>query len=404
MSFNVFEDDAIMAEFDRISAEPIDNEPYSLVKNPVPVVESILDFNGHKIDTGSWCTGSGVDENKKKVGKAKTASDPKLAKAAPAKTGEKKDDGKLVENVDAKEKKDDGKVTEVKTNTEVKAEKSPEAGKGGKFDSAAKSAASSNQSGAQKNKKFEENAKLQKHIDLFKKGVRSLATDSKTAADAEKVLKKFDKISSYLKPRTESVDQTSKKLTESADGQVTNNFGLPEGINATIIDDVLCIDVPDPATFDARQIPEEFRERGDVLFGTSDDCKKVIQIGRKADQIGRIIGLAFDNVITAGEAKSQISQVIGGTVTECSEEPKKIKVTVPALNAAAKAFGVTDEEIAAHYDDASSSYVDASGKPFVGPVDGFFSFIDPEGTSRVIPHTEDGIKKAGQYIAYRIKN
>ena len=211
MSFNVFEDDAIMAEFDRISAEPIDNEPYSLVKNPVPVVESILDFNGHKIDTGSWCTGDGVDENKKKVGKAKTASDPKLAKAAPAKTGEKKDDGKLVENVDAKEKKEKGQTTEVKTNTEVKTEKAPEAGKGGKFDSAAKSAASSNQSGADKNKKFEENAKLQKHIDLFKKGVRALATDSKSAADAEKVLKKFDKISSYLKPRMEGVEGAGAK-------------------------------------------------------------------------------------------------------------------------------------------------------------------------------------------------
>ena len=205
MAFNVFEDDAIMAEFDRISAEPIDNEPYSLVKNPVPVVESILDFNGHKIDTGSWCSGGGVDENKKKVGKAKTASDPKLAKSAPAKTGEKKDDGKLVENVDAKEKKEKGQTTEVKTNTEVKAEKAPEAGKGGKFDSAAKSAASSNQSGAEKNKKFTESAKLQKHIDLFKKGVRSLATDSKTSKDAEKFLKKFDEISSYLKPRMEGV-------------------------------------------------------------------------------------------------------------------------------------------------------------------------------------------------------
>lgn len=209
MAFNVFEDDAIMAEFDRISAEPIDDEPYSLVKNPVPVVESILDFNGHKIDTGSWCSGDGVDENKKKVGKAKTASDPKLAKAAPAKTGEKKDDGKLVENVDAKEKKEKGQTTEVKTNTEVKAEKAPEAGKGGKFDSAAKSAASSNQSGAEKNKKFTESAKLQKHIDLFKKGVRALATDSKTSKDAEKFLKKFDEISSYLKPRMEGVDANS---------------------------------------------------------------------------------------------------------------------------------------------------------------------------------------------------
>lgn len=201
MSFNVFEDDALMAEFDRISAEPIDDEPYSLVHNPKPVVESILDFNGHKIDTGSWCSGEGVDEDKKKVGKAKTATDPKLAKAAPAKTGEKKDDGKVVENVDAKEKKDKGQTTEVTTNTEVKAEKAPEAGKGGKFDAAAKSAASSNQSGAEKNKKFEANAKLQTNIDLFKKGVKALATDKNTAADAEKVLKKFDDIKSYLKPK-----------------------------------------------------------------------------------------------------------------------------------------------------------------------------------------------------------
>ena len=219
MAFNVFEDDAIMAEFDRISAEPIDNEPYSLVKNPVPVVESILDFNGHKIDTGSWCSGGGVDENKKKVGKAKTASDPKLAKSAPAKTGEKKDDGKLVENVDAKEKKEKGQTTEVKTNTEVKAEKAPEAGKGGKFDSAAKSAASSNQSGAEKNKKFTESAKLQKHIDLFKKGVRSLATDSKTSKDAEKFLKKFDEISSYLKPRMESVEPAGVPEEEPGDAK-----------------------------------------------------------------------------------------------------------------------------------------------------------------------------------------
>lgn len=202
MSFNVFEDEALMAEFDRISAEPIDNEPYSLVHNPKPVVESVLDFNGHKIDTGCWCEGDGMAENKKKVGKAKTAPDPKLTKAtATAKTGEKKDDGKLVENVDAKEKKDGGKTTEVKTNTEVKVDKAPKAGSGSSFDGAAKSATSSNQKGAASNKKFEENAKLQKHIDLFKKGVRALATDKKSAADAEKVLKKFDKISSYLKPK-----------------------------------------------------------------------------------------------------------------------------------------------------------------------------------------------------------
>ena len=215
MSFNVFEDDAIMAEFDRISAEPIDNEPYSLVKNPVPVVESILDFNGHKIDTGSWCSGDGVDENKQKVGKAKTASDPKLTKAAPKaapkSVNEKKENGKIVENDTVADKKEKDQIVEVNADAEVKAKTPADAGKGSSFDKVAKSAASSNQSGAAKNKKFEENAKLQKHIDLFKKGVRALATDSKSAADAEKVLKKFDKISSYLKPRMEGVEGAGAK-------------------------------------------------------------------------------------------------------------------------------------------------------------------------------------------------
>lgn len=203
MSFNVFEDDALMAEFDRISAEPIDDEPYCLVHNPKPVVESIVDFNGHKIDTGSWCTGEGVDENKTKVGKAKTASDPKLAPAAPKKDGEKKDDGKVVENVDAKEKKDDGKTTEVITNTEVTADESPKAGSGSSFDAAAKSAVTSNQKDADKEKKFEENCKkqMEQNIGLFKKGVKSIATDSKTKSDADKVLKRFDEISKFLKPK-----------------------------------------------------------------------------------------------------------------------------------------------------------------------------------------------------------
>lgn len=400
MSFNVFEDDAIMAEFDRISAEPIDNEPYSLVKNPVPVVESILDFNGHKIDTGSWCSGDGVDENKQKVGKAKTASDPKLTKAAPKaapkSVNEKKENGKIVENDTVADKKEKDQIVEVNADAEVKAKTPADAGKGSSFDKVAKSAASSNQSGAAKNKKFEENAKLQKNIDLFKKGVKALATDKKTSADADKVLKKFDEISSYLKPKTEAVDGATIDPAHVVDGSVESNYGLPAGIKATMIDGTLCIhEIPDPDTFDARQIPEHYR--GDCLFGSAADCKKVLQIGR-------IIGLAFDGVISAESVVSQVGQVISSNAGSVTESVEEIKVTVPALNAAAKSFGVTDEEIAAHYDDASSSYVDASGKPFVGPVDGFFSFIDPDGTSRVIPHTEDGIKKAGQYIAYRIKN
>ena len=204
--FNVYEDDAIMAEFDRIAAEPIDDEPYSLVHNPKPVVESILDFNGHKIDTGSWCSGEGVDETKKKVGKAKTASDPKLTKAAPKSTNEKKEDGKVVENDTVADKKKKDQIVEVNADAEVKAETPADAGKGSSFDTVAKSAASSNQKDADKEKKFEENCKKQNNLDdnikLFKKGVKSLVTDKKTAADAEKVLKRFDQISSYLKPKT----------------------------------------------------------------------------------------------------------------------------------------------------------------------------------------------------------
>ena len=227
MAFNVFENEAIMAEFDRISAEPIDNEPYSLVHNPKPVVESILDFNGHKIDTGSWCTGDGVCEDKKKVGKAKTATDPKLTKeSATKKEGEKKEDGKVVENVDAKEKKDGGKTTEVKTNTEVKVDKAPKAGSGSSFDSAAKSAATDNRKGAADNKKFVDGAKFQKSIDIFKKSVRALATDTKTAADAEKVLKKFDKISSYLKPKVESVDGSTDGVQPDTNGD--NSMSVDE--------------------------------------------------------------------------------------------------------------------------------------------------------------------------------
>lgn len=195
--YNFQNEQDIMAEFDRISAEPIDNEPYSLVQNPKPVVESVLDFNGTKIDTGSWTTGDGVTEDKKKVGKAKTAKDPKLTKETPKTTkGEKKDDGKIVEKVDASEKKDDGKTTEVKTATEVKDGNTPKASTG-EFDKAAKSAKTSQESGAKSNKKFAKGCDMQTRVKLFKEGVRSLAIDDKTKADAEKVLKEFDK---FFKP------------------------------------------------------------------------------------------------------------------------------------------------------------------------------------------------------------
>lgn len=306
--FNLFQEDSIMAEFDRIAAEPIDNEPYSLVQNPKPVVESVLDFNGTKVDTGKWCEGSGVCEDKKKVGKAKTAPNPKLTKeSAKSKSGEKKDDGKIVENVDAAEKKDDGKVTEVKTATKVEESKTaPKATEAKGFDATAKSAKTSQEGEAKSNKKFAKGCDIQTRIKLFKEGVKALGIDDKTKKDADKVLKEFDKISKmFVKAKMESVDS----------GNMTNENATNH--TAEVIDGVYCItDVVDPATFDARSIPEEYRnnENG-VLFGSKEECKKLMQTSR-------ITGLAYDGVITVGEALSQISQVIGGSVTECAEGKK----------------------------------------------------------------------------------
>ena len=226
--YNFQNEQDIMAEFDRISAEPIDNEPYSLVHNPKPVVESVLDFNGTKVDTGSWTTGDGVTEDKKKVGKAKTAKDPKLTKETPKTTkGEKKDDGKIVEKVDASEKKDDGKTTEVKTATEVKDGNTPKASTGA-FDKAAKSAKTSQESGAKSNKKFARGCDIQTRVKMFKEGVKSLAIDDKTKADAEKVIKEFDKISEkYFMPALEAVKYSygeGKSITVD-DGKITEVIG-----------------------------------------------------------------------------------------------------------------------------------------------------------------------------------
>ena len=226
--YNFQNEQDIMAEFDRISAEPIDNEPYSLVHNPKPVVESVLDFNGTKIDTGSWTTGDGVTEDKKKVGKAKTAKDPKLTKETPkTEKGEKKVGGKVVEKVNASEKKVGGLVTEVKTAAEVKDGTTPKASSG-EFDKAAKSAKANQEGGAKSNKKFAKGCDIQTRIKLFKEGVKSLAIDDKTRADADKVIKEFDKISEkYFKPALEAVKYSygeGKSITVD-DGKITDIVG-----------------------------------------------------------------------------------------------------------------------------------------------------------------------------------
>ena len=155
-------------------------------------------FDGVPIDLESWSKSDGVATDSNKVGKAKTAPDPKLTKAAPKTSSEKKDDGKLVEKDEVDDKKKKDQIVEVNAEAEVKAEKAPEAGKGGEFDKAAKSAATSQESEAKSNKKFAPGCDIQKRIDMFKKGVAKLGVDEKTKADTTKILKEFDQISSYL--------------------------------------------------------------------------------------------------------------------------------------------------------------------------------------------------------------
>jgi hypothetical protein len=196
--FHVTDEDKFLDLIDSVAAEPIDEEPYSIVKDPKPVVESVCTFDGVQIDLESWSKSDGVATDSNKVGKAKTAPDPKLTKAAPKTSTEKKDDGKLVEKVEVDDKKKKEQVVEVNAEAEVKAEKAPEAGKGGEFDKAAKSAATAQEGDAKSNKKFAKGCDIQTRIDLFKKGVEKLGVDAKSKADTTKILKEFDQISSYL--------------------------------------------------------------------------------------------------------------------------------------------------------------------------------------------------------------
>ena len=191
--FNLFDYDKALDEIDRVAAEPIDDEPYNIIANPKPVVESVCDLNGVKIDMTGWSKGEGVDAASKKVGKAKTAPNAKLTSETAKKTsGEKKDDGKIVEKVDASEKKDDGKVTEVKTATKVEDDKKPKASQSvSTFDSTAKSAQSSNKSGAESKKKKLPDNDIPAKVKIFENAVMSMATDAKTREDVKKVMEAF---------------------------------------------------------------------------------------------------------------------------------------------------------------------------------------------------------------------
>jgi hypothetical protein len=203
MAFSLEEEDKMLSLFESIANQPIEQQrPYNEVRNPKPMMESAC-FEGTKVDFSSWTADS------KKVGKAKTASNPDLSKGNKAVKGvpaaakgtqvaTKGTDKPVTENDTVTEKKEDKQVTKLVTEDASHEAKGEPKAKTGNFDSAAKSAASAQRSKADSNKKFSEESKKQRKIDMFRNFVKSLGVDEKSKADAEKVLKKFDQISKYI--------------------------------------------------------------------------------------------------------------------------------------------------------------------------------------------------------------
>ena len=203
MAYSLEEEEKMLSMFESIAEQPIEQQrPYNEVRNPKPMMESAC-FEGTKVDFSSWTADS------KKVGKAKTASNPDLSKGSKAAKGTtvatKGTKDQVTENDVVTVKKEDKQVTKLVTEDASHEAKGEPKAKSGSFDSAAKSAASAQRSKAESNKKFSEESKRQRKIDLFRDFVKSLGVDEKSKADAEKVLKKFDSISKYIgKPAMES--------------------------------------------------------------------------------------------------------------------------------------------------------------------------------------------------------
>lgn len=223
MAYSVEQEDKILAMFEAIGNQPIEQQrPYNEVRNPKPMMESAV-FDGTKVDLGAW-TGAkplteakkdtGVIADSKKVGKAKTAGNPDLSKGSKAAKGievaTKGTKKQVTENDVVTEKKEDKQVTKLVTDDASHEAKGEPKAKSGSFDSTAKSAASSQRSKAESNKKFSEESKRQRKIDMFKDFVKSLGVDAETKEAAEKVLKKFDQITKHVgKPAMESTEGSS---------------------------------------------------------------------------------------------------------------------------------------------------------------------------------------------------
>ena len=264
MAYSLEEEEKMLSLFESIAEQPIEQQrPYNEVRNPKPMMESAC-FEGTKVDFSSWTTDS------KKVGKAKTASNPDLSKGNKAVKGvpaaakstqvaTKGTDKPVTENDTVTEKKEDKQVTKLVTEDASHEAKGEPQAKSGAFDSKAKSAASSQRSKADSNKKFSEESKKQRKINLFRDFVTSLGVDEKSKADAAKVLKKFDQISKYI---GEPGDGKSKPKLEST---------MVEGIQwGSELDDALKSDASKASEKESKffnELTSELKALKERIFG-----------------------------------------------------------------------------------------------------------------------------------------
>ena len=208
MGYSIEEEDRVKQLFESIANQPIvEQRPYNEVRVAKPIVESTTFFEGTKVDLNKWSTDS------KKVGKAKTASNPDLTKGnnntdeiiKATKASSKQE----TENDTVTEKKEKGQVTKVVVEDNTAESKTAPKPKSGNFDAAAKSAEKASQSKAESNKKFSEESKNQRRAQILKGFMRSLAVDQKSKDAAEAVCTRIDKHFKIIqKAKTEAANLT----------------------------------------------------------------------------------------------------------------------------------------------------------------------------------------------------
>lgn len=167
--YSVAEEQKLMAVCESISNEPIEDHSFNVIRNPKPVCESFTGF------------GDLAPEYKAKVGTVK----PKSEKCG------KTDTKEVTKNVTVEDKKEDGQIVEVETTTGVVETKDEPKPKKKDFDGAAKASMTSNKSGAENKKKFDDSCKKQKNLEMFKQFCTKITKiDPSSKAAVESVLAK----------------------------------------------------------------------------------------------------------------------------------------------------------------------------------------------------------------------